>query len=394
MKSFFFTPLLLTAFFAPSQLSAATAENDSVRHSVVEHLTKKEMPRSIQLDLHVKSTFNAEFPNPKNGKDEAKFRFDHLMIDLHGDITDKLSYKYLQRVHQGIGAFETENLSSTINYAYLKYRFNNRFAVTAGRQAVSLGGFEYNEYPIDVYDFSMIVNNFTCYLTGLQFQYNPTPTQELSVQVLNNRQGSMTEAYGELPENIEKPFAPLYYSLAWNSSYASDLLQLRCSATAGEQAKGKWMFLAGAGARLQLGKCAFYLDQVYTRSAIDYLGCVRQMATNEDGTARSGIARSTEYLTTTLDFNYRFTPQWNLHLKGCYERASVFKENDVFQKGTYRSSWGYQGAIEFFPMKDNNLRIFTSFVGRSQRRCRIAQMSTPEDDMRISLGFCYRLPVL
>lgn len=394
MKSYFFTPLLLTTLFAPSQLSAAPAEDETDRQSIVEHLTKKKMPRSIQFDLHVKSTFNAEFPNPKNGKDEAKFRFDHLMVDLHGHITDKLSYKYLQRVHQGIGAFETENLSSTINYAYLKYNFNNRFAVTAGRQSVNLGGFEYNEYPINIYDFNFIINNFSCYLTGLQFQYNPSPTQSLSVQVLNNRQGSMTEAYGELPENIEKPFAPLYYTLAWNSSYASDLLKLRCSVTAGEQAKGKWMVLAAAGARLQLGKCDFYLDQLYTRSAIDYLGCIRQMATNTDGTPRSGIARSTEYLSTTLDFNYHFTPQWNLHLKGCYERASVFKTSDVFQKGNYRSSWGYQGAIEFYPLKDNNLRIFANFVGRSQRRCRIAQMSTPEDDRRISLGFCYRLPVL
>ena len=192
-----FKPLLLALLCAPASLSATTTEQDTVRHSLIEHLTKKEMPRSIQFDLHVKSTFNAEFPNPKNGKDEAKFRFDHLMVDLHGNITNKLSYKYLQRVHQGMQAWETENLSSTINYAYLTYQFNDRYAVTAGRQALAIGGFEYYEYPIDIYDFSIINNNVTCYLTGLQFNYTPTPTQELAVQVLTISLGHATLAVVE-----------------------------------------------------------------------------------------------------------------------------------------------------------------------------------------------------
>ena len=173
--TFSFKPLLLALLCMPVDLSAVNSEQDTLRHSLVEHFTQKEMPQSIQLDLHVKSTFNAEFPNPKSGKDEAKFRFDHLMVDLHGNLTSKLSYKYLQRVHQGTQAFETENLSSTINYAYLTYRFNDHYALTAGRQAVALGGFEYYEYPIDIYDFSIINNNFTCYLTGLQLDINPSP---------------------------------------------------------------------------------------------------------------------------------------------------------------------------------------------------------------------------
>lgn len=389
-----FTSLLLAGCFIPQITLATTSSQDSTRQSLVEHLIHKDVPRSLQMDLHLKSTFNAQFPNPQSGKDEAKFRFDHLMIDLHGQLTDHLSYKYLQRVHQGVRAFESENLSSSINYAYLTYRFNPRYAITAGRQAVAVGGFEYYEYPIDIYDFSLINGNFTCYLTGLQFNYNPSPKQELCLQVLNNRQGSMSEAFGVLPENIEKPFAPLYYTLAWNSSYAADRFKLRCSATAGEQAKGQWMVLAAAGIRVQSGPFSMYLDQLYTRSSIDHLNCIRNMATAPEENALYTATRHTEYLTTTLDMNYQFTPQWNLHLKGCYERGSVFKSSESWKSGNYLSSWGYQGAVEFFPMKDRNLRIFASMAGRTQRQCRIPEMNTPEDMLKFSLGFCYRLPVL
>ena len=397
MKNSLIATCLVALSAIPGTLYASQpAQQDSTRNSLIKHFTQKEMPKSIQFDLHVKSTFNAEFPNPTSGKDEAKFRFNHLMVDLHGNITDKLSYKYLQRVHRGVEAFETENLSSSINYAYLTYQFNQHYALTAGRQAVSVGGFEYYEYPIDIYDFSLINNNFTCYLTGLQFNITPSSSQEIIIQVLNNRQGNMSEAYGALPTNIERPFAPLYYTLAWNSSYNSDFLKLRCSATTGEQAKGKWMFMAAAGARFQWGKCAVYLDQLYTRSAIDHLGCIRNMTSiaDENGIALKDFARNTEYLSTILDFNYHFTPQWNLHLKGYYDRGSVFKTNDTTEKGNYISSWGYQGAIEFYPMKDNNLRIFTQFTRKNYRKCRIEQTITPDDELRLSLGFCYRLPIL
>ena len=189
---------------------SSEVDNDTLRCSVVEYLLKKKMPKSVNVDLHMRAAFHANFPSATTGENEAAFRFDHVMIGIYGNITDKLSYKYLQRLNKGTKAFETENLSSTIDYAYIRYQTAHRFTVTAGRQALFVGGFEYNEYPIDVYDYSGVTNNITCYLTGVNLFYAPRSGQEIGIQVLNNRAGSPEEAFGRIPEGMERPWAPLY----------------------------------------------------------------------------------------------------------------------------------------------------------------------------------------
>lgn len=376
------------------QASLQSTQEDSLRNSVVGYLMKKKMPEAVNVDLHLRSALHARFNSGEAEKDEASFRFDHIMIGIYGNVTDKLSYKYLQRLNKGTQAFETENLSGTIDYAYLRYQIDRQFAVTAGRQALFVGGFEYNEYPINIYDYSGITNNITCYLTGVNVSYSPRANQEIAFQIVNNRAGTMDEAFGRIPDGVERPFAPLHYSLAWNSNYSNNKLQLRYAATAGELAKNKWVFMISGGQMLNLGKFNIFLDILYHRSAIDHLGVIRKMATTEDGASWDGIARSVEYLTLVSEANYRFLPKWNIHLKGFYDRASVYKENGLFSKGNYLSSWGYQGGIEFFPMADSNLHLFLNATGKTFKNARKKNMVNQEDQFRVSLGVVYRLPVL
>lgn len=328
------------------QASSVLENKDSLRNSVIGYLMKKKIPEAVNVDLHLRSTFNTKFNS--GAKNEASFRFDHIMIGIYGNVTKKLSYKYLQRLNKGTQAFETENLSGTIDYAYLKYQLSSGFSVTGGRQALFVGGFEYNEYPINVYDYSGITNNITCYLTGVNVAYSPRFNQEVALQILNNKAGTMEEAFGRLPEGVERPFAPLYYSLAWNSNYSDSKVQLRYAATVGELAKGKWMFMISGGQQFDFGKINLFFDVLYGRSAIDHLGVIRRMVRDEGGNIWDGIARSVEYLSLVSELNFRFLPKWNMHLKGFYDRASVYKENEVFEKGNYLSSWGYQGVLNFF----------------------------------------------
>lgn len=381
-------------YSSPVQASSQSGQEDSIRNSVVGYLVKKKVPRAINIDLHLRSAFHARFDSDEAVKDEASFRFDHIMIGIYGNVTDRLSYKYLQRLNKGTRAFETENLSETVDYAYLKYQLNKQWAVTAGRQALFVGGFEYNEYPINIYDYSEVTNNITCYLTGVNLSYSPRENQEVAFQIVNNRTGTMDEAFGRIPEGIERPFAPLYYSLAWNSNYSDNRLQLRYAATAGELAKGKWVFMISGGQMLNIGKFNIFLDILYHRSAIDHLGVIRNMATTADGEAWDGIARSVEYLTFVSEANYRFRPKWNIHLKGFYDRASVYKESGMFAKGNYLSSWGYQGGIEYFPMADNNLHLFLNATGKVFKDVSKKNVLNKEDQFRVSLGVVYRLPVL
>ncbi len=114
--------------------------------------------KSVDLSLHLRPAYHAQFDGTPMEFESGGFKFDHVMIDLGGQLTPKLSYRYLQRLNKVSPIFTKENLPSTIDYAYLIYAFNERFSMTAGKQALSIGGFEYNKYPVDVYDYSGISN--------------------------------------------------------------------------------------------------------------------------------------------------------------------------------------------------------------------------------------------
>ncbi len=389
-----FSLLMLLLSIVGSVEAAAPADADTVRHSVVEHLLKKPMPRAINIDLHLRTALHANFPKPQTGRDETSFRFDYIVLDIHGEVTPKLSYKYLQRLNKGSRVGETDNLSSGIDYAWVKYQFDSRFAVQAGRHALFVGGFEYEEYPVDVYDYAGIINNISCYLNGVSFFYSPSATQQLGLQVMNNRQGSMPEAFGVMSEDLEAPSMPLYYSLAWNSSYADSRLKMRYALTTGELARDKWAFYVSGGLQWQTRKVAAYFDAAYHRAEVDHLGVVRRMALDPEGAIWNGVGRNVEYMTLTANLNYRFLKKWNLHLKGYYDRGSVYKASEQFAEGNYLSSWGYDAGLGFYPMGDRNMHLYFNVGGKNYRRCRLPETVTPRDMLRFSLGFIYRLPVL
>ena len=96
--------------------------------------------------------------------------------------------------------------------------------------------------------------------------------------------------------------------------------------------------------------------------------------------------------------NYRFHPKWNVFAKGMYETGSIYKggnSEDAPPSGKYRTAWGYQAGIEFYPMADENLHIFLTGTGRSYSLTGKAKAldASIENTGKISIGFIYKLPL-
>ena len=120
---------------------------------------------------------------------------------------------------------DLENLPESIEYAMIGYRLNDKFTITLGKQDAAWGGFEYDLDPYAIYEYSDMNEYMDCYFTGVTLGYQPTPSQELRLQVTDNRIGSMEDTYGILPAGIEKPRAPLFYTFNWNSSYLDEIFE-------------------------------------------------------------------------------------------------------------------------------------------------------------------------
>lgn len=78
-----------------------------------------------------------------------------------------------------------------------------------------------------------------------------------------------------------------------------------------------------------------------------------------------------------------------------HPRRSIYKAYDAYEKGKYRTAWGYQGGLEFYPMADDNLHIFLTAIGKKYNLSERAKAldASLDDTARLSIGFIYRLPL-
>lgn len=375
-------------------------QQDSSSISLFEYVTK--IPRrnkAFHLDLEMHAGFYSDLTGGK--LDEAAFRIQDIKVDVSGEINDRLFYQYRQKLN---GSFENqslENISSSIEQAYIGYHLSDKLTLIAGKHDVFYGGFEYDPNPFLIYQYSDMNEYSLCYLTGLSLGYQPTATQEIRLQVSNSRMGTMEDEYGRLPKGVAKPKIPLFYTLNWNSSYLDELIGLRYSASAAQQAEGKYMYNLFAGQSLNAAPFYAYFDVMYSRGALDPLGLITELSLPDLEDPGAEVpetptrAQNCDYLSLVSEIQYRLHPKWQLFAKGMYETASVYKENDLYAKGKYRTAWGYQGGLEFYPMADDNLHIFLLASGKTYilEKKEITADSSLDNTARVAIGFVYRLPL-
>lgn len=377
------------------------------RTSLFEYATKiPKRNKVFNLDLELHAGFYADFTGGK--LDEAAFRFKDVKVDVTGEVTDRLFYWYRQKINSGYSHLSLENLSESIEYAYIGYKLTDRLTLTAGKQDVFYGGFEYDPNPLIIYEYTDMNEYALCYLTGIGLGYEATPSQEFRIQITNSRMGTLEEEYGPLPESMEKPKVPLFYTFNWNSSYADEQINLRYSVSAAEQAHKKYMYSFFAGQNIDVAPWYAYFDVMYTRGALDPLGLLTELKgfqtemneAGKDETAGGEEAlpvrmQNCDYFSMVAEVQYRFHPKWQLFAKGMYETASLYKADGIYAKGKYRTAWGYQGGIEFYPMADDNLHLFLMGSGRTYTLTERGKATGAflENTGRLAVGFIYKLPL-
>ena len=281
LSAFLLSGSALTSY---AQTNSPIPERDSSSVSLFEYATKiPKRNKVFNLDLEMHAGFNADFFSGK--LDEAAFRFRDVKIDVTGEVNDRLFYWYRQTLNGGYEGQALENLNESIEYAYIGYKLNERFTLTAGKQDVFYGGFEYDENPLLIYEYSDMNEYSLCYLTGIGLGYQPNESQEIRLQVTNSRMGSMEDEYGRLPEGFKKPRVPLFYTLNWNGNFLDELIHLRYSVSAAEQAQGKYMYSVFTG--LCLFRCHVFTRKIRPIRIIDRIDPARSLRRGGTGTTGS-----------------------------------------------------------------------------------------------------------
>ena len=368
--------------------------------SIHERITKLEKKNDMfNLYFNYAASFQAEH-NSLSDEWGTKFANKQLRIEIKGNLTDKLYYRLRHRLNKATDAKGEDNFAKATDIMMVGYNFNDKLSISGGKMCQIWGGFEFDENPMYIYQYSDMVDNMDNFMAGVTVSYKPIPTQEIAVEISNAYNGKFADEYGDEAvvinndeaQALQKSKNPLTYIINWNGSFFDGKLNTRWAWGLQTQAKGKYSRMLTLGQQLNLPKFQWYFDYMGAFDDLDRL----KIATNELGGAfvdGEGDALGNVYLgkvhynSFITKANWQFAPSWNLMLKGMYETASVTK---MEQLKNYRKSFGYMGSIEYYPAKQQDFRLFLAYVGRKydySTKCGLKDYNTD----RIELGFMYRI---
>ena len=374
--------------------------NDGDYQSLAERVAKIEKKNDMfNLYFNYAASFQAEH-NSLSDEWGTKFANKQLRIEIKGNLTDKLYYRLRHRLNKATDAKGEDNFAKATDIMMVGYNFNDKLSISGGKMCQIWGGFEFDENPMYIYQYSDMVDNMDNFMAGVTVSYKPIPTQEIAVEISNAYNGKFADEYGDEAvvvnndeaQALQKSKNPLTYIINWNGSFFDGKLNTRWAWGLQTQAKGKYSRMLTLGQQLNLPKFQWYFDYMGAFDDLDRL----KIATNELGGAfvdDEGNALGNVYLgkvhynSFITKANWQFAPSWNLMLKGMYETASVTK---MEQFKNYRKSFGYMGSIEYYPAKQQDFRLFLAYVGRKydySTKCGLKDYNTD----RIELGFMYRI---
>ena len=371
---------LLAILLLAGCVQGVSAQSTAAEKSLFEEVTGlKSKSDKFNLYMNMNGSFDAQ---DQDGFQGAKFNMRQLRIEAKGNINDWLSYRWRQRLNRpNNGGDNIDNLPTSIDIAGIGVKLNDKWSIFAGKQCAAYGGIEFDLNPIEIYEYSDMIENMSNFMSGLNIGYDFAAGQQLNFQVLNSLNGSFESTYGDV--DVEPTKVPLVYTLNWNGNF-NDVFKTRWSASIMNQGKDEKMTYFALGNELSLGKFGMFLDFMYSKEDIDRKRIITGMLGGD------ASLPGAEYMSVVTKLNYRFTPNWNVYVKGMYETASLDKKVGEYADGKYRTSLGYFAGLEYYPMENSNLHFFLTYVGRKfDYTSKVALKDY--DTNRVSVGFIYQM---
>lgn len=257
---------------------------------------------------------------------------DFLNFNIAGHLTDKLSYRFRQRFTKN--PVDKNCILHGTDFAWLTWDIDDKWSLTAGKHPVCVGGYEFDEAPIDLYYCGEFCNKlFQYYTIGVIGGYEVQPGQKLMLQI------------SESPLSKARPdmFA---YNLMWRGSFASWWNTTWSVNFIGDEFD-KYTNYVSLGNQLRFGNFLWEFDIMN----------------------RTGLSQKRAFfgdMSLVSNFEYRLG-QVILSVKGGYDyndAANVDKNGNPYDlavlPGTEYAYVG--GGMEYFPIKDNdNVRIHAMY---------------------------------
>jgi opacity protein-like surface antigen len=344
--------------------------------------------KAFNFYLNIQNSANVYFNSGDyNG---VNFKTNQMRLEMRGEVVKGVRYRVRQRLNRGTSAEGLDNLSRATDIASISLDLTKNFTITGGKQCAAFGGYEFDLNPIDIYQYSDMIDYMDNFLTGVDFAYRMNK-QEFRFQVLNSRTDYMDKIYKGI-DGVEASKNALGYTINWNGNLFNGIVQTRWSYSLFEDAKDKYMNYIALGTQVKLGKKAqIQFDWMNSHEDIDRKGIVSEMLNKKGG--EYVRAMDVVYNSLVAKVDYRLSKKFNVYVKGMYETASYDGNKNEKLDDKFRTSYGYMAGVEYHTIADG-LKIFCNYTGRYFDYDSSLTENIGLKDLhtnRFSIGMVYRL---
>lgn len=291
---------------------------------------------NIMLDTRVdfQSTFNG------SDLDEATFRGQTFKIWLVGEIIPGIRYRVRHRLNKPQTPLR-EGYSGATDQAWLAFDLGKKWTITAGKQSVQFGTFEYDYNPADIYQPTMAFDDLDAYKTGINVAFRFLG-QTMNLQVVNS----------DAPQFASEEYKNKALAVAalWEGSLANGAIKTRWGYGAFQHTKTKFYQWLTAGTQFNIGKFTTEFDYYLGNRDMDYSAVVE---TPDLG------SRYVRDQSASLNLKYNFG-KWRPFIKGTWNQ----RHDKDFDNNAYESL-GIQTVMEFYPFTNTlvkDLRFHAAYA--------------------------------
>ena len=287
------------------------------------------------------NTLYPQLPDGKAWENKYGFHGDYFNFLLGGDFGDHITYFFRQRIVPVKGYTQ---LFDNTDFLYIQYNFNKQWSLRMGKEAIAVGGFEYDAPPIDVYYYTHYWGHFPCFLLGVSASYkDKSGKNKIVFNVANSPYVKYSHNTDYLENNTWK-MGLLSYNLYWNGKFGH--FSTAYSVNFMEYQRGKFINFIVLGNKLSFDKWSVYLD--YINRAAGFRDFFQDFS-----------------MVSRLDWHV--SPSVNLFAKGGYEQnfanyqyVSDFEDPmvdvDMWLPSNH-NYWFYGLGMEYHPRVYPDLRV-------------------------------------
>lgn len=321
---------------------------------------KQGLLKNMSMIANMNFAFRNEFQDGEYTG--SKFKNEQFRLEFRGMVHEKVFFRFRDRYTRAQTSESVDNLSRSTDLAYIRVDATDKWSISAGKMCADWGAYEFDYNPIDIYEYSDIIEMADNFLTGVGASYKLNSNHQFTVQALDSRTKSFDELYGPVP-GLEASKAPLAGVFNWRGSLFDNKVKTIWSYSLFTEAEGHYMNYWAFGTELTLGKFVVAYDYKLSNEDLDRTGIVS--STVPDNNYAYSV-ENTQYIGHWVHLHYRLSPKINLSLFGMCDIAN-WKDSALDQytsDDNIRTAWGYIPTIEYYPWKDLNLRFFANVVGR------------------------------